>query len=419
MADRIANTRMQRLNALRAAVNTKCGARTMDMADRMLPKVVPRLSTGSLSFDFVLGGGIPVGHISIFRGAESSGKTTNALRVVGLAQGLCANCYRRPPGGVRVEEVDDSETGEVTIAGVAECDCVRTGAYVPMQFNKETDAAFRERMKRYQENSYEEFRVVYLDVEGALDLPWAQRLGCDPARMMVVRTATCEEAIDMHDELARTGSVDLIVLDSLAAMTPSEEVEKSAEEWQRGLHARLLNKWCRKTTAARHSVRSDFDRPVTEIWINQERKVMDISFGDNTIMPGGEGQKFTASVVVKMWASQWEKATVDDDLKKEYQIERGTDVRMNVKVTKNKTAPAQGQGGYRMGVAGDRAGQVLDVDYLLVQAERYGIFGKEDKGWRLGDEKYRTKAEVIKRVEEPAVRHALRATLVARMLGVA
>lgn len=414
---RLTGSRSDRLAALRAAANKSYGVGTMELAGRMQPLPVPRLTSGSLSFDYGLGGGVPVGHVTIFRGAESSGKTTGAVRIAGLAQELCANCYRRPPGGIDVTEDVDTKTGEVARMGHAQCDCVKAGIFVPKQQFGEGKDEFNARVKRMMENSYEEFRVAFEDVEGTFDNVWARRLGCDPDRLLMVRPDSAEGAIDIHDELVRSGAVDLVILDSLAAMTPSAEIEESAEHWQQGLQARLLNKMSRKVTAARHSVRSDYGRPVTEIWINQERESISIKFGDKTVMPGGKGQIFTASVIAQMWASKWEKEEIDMDMKKEFQMKMGTQVRMNFKILKNKTAAAQGFGGYLMGVSGDDAGQVLDLDYTLAQAEKFGLMRKDGAKWHLGNETYKSKTEMVARIMEPAVRRALREQLVKLMLA--
>jgi RecA/RadA recombinase len=414
---RLTGSRADRLAALRAAANKSYGAGTMELAGRMQPLPVPRLTTGSLSFDYGLGGGVPVGHVTIFRGAESSGKTTSAVRLAGLAQELCANCYRRPPGGIEVSEDVDTKTGEVARVGHAHCDCVKAGLCVPQPHFNEGKDEFHARVKRWMENSYEEFRVAFEDVEGTFDNEWARKLGCDPDRLVLVKPDSAEGAIDIHDELLRSGAVDLIVLDSLAAMTPSAEIEESAENWQQGLQARLLNKMARKVTAARHSVRSDYGRPVTEIWINQERESISIKFGDKSVMPGGKGQIFTASVIAQMWASKWEKDEVDMDMKKEFQMKMGSRVRMNFKILKNKTAPAQGFGGYLMGVSGEDAGQVLDLDYTLAQAEKFGLMRKDGAKWQLGNETYKSKTEMVARMMEPAVRRALREQLVKLMLA--
>lgn len=411
------STRKSKLAALCTAANKKYGDRMIGLAGRMQPRPGPRLTTGSLSFDFALGGGVPVGHVSIFRGAESSGKTTAALRVAGLAQELCANCYRRPPGGVTVEERFDPDTGELSAVAVASCDCVRAGIYTPVKIKDESAADFKQRCKEYAENSFEEFRVGMLDVEGTFDAAWARALGCDPDRMILAKPSVAEEAIDLRNELAYTGSVDLLILDSIAALTPSAEVEKSTSEWQQGLAARLVNKMARQTTSSRAALHSFTGRPITEIWINQERLKIGVSFGDPTVIPCGEGQKFTASVIAKLWSSTGEKETMDEEMKKDWQLKRLTDIWMNFRVVKNKTASPNVQGGYRMGLLGGDAGKVLDIDYMVAQAEKFGLLAKDGAQWRLGDEKYKTKADVVARIEEPAVRRVLRATLVQRMLA--
>jgi len=409
--------RARNLANLRNKVNTKYGDRTIDMASRLQPLNCPRVTTGSLSFDYVLGGGIPVGHVLIYHGGESSGKTTHAVRSAGSFQRVCANCYRRVMGGLELEEVVDKETGEVDLSQIGHCDCVNAGLFVPVQLQKETDQEFKARLKRYAVNSYEEPRVAYIDVEGTFDNSWAIKSGCNPDLLLLARPQTAEEGIDLHDEIVRTGAVDFIVLDSIAAMTPSEEITASASDWQQGLAARLINKFARKTNSSRNAVRSDFNRKITEIWINQERDKIGVTWGDPTVLPCGKGQKFAASVIVKMWASKWEKDTIDEELKKEWHMEIGSEVHMNYKVVKNKTGPAMGQGGFRMGVFGDEAAQVLDIDYMLAQAEKFGLFKKEGKEWQLGDESYRTKTELIARMSEPAVRDTLRAILVKRMIA--
>ncbi len=412
----MSNNRGSILRQLRSQVNSKYGERTLDIAGRLQPAPGPRVTTGSLLFDYILGGGVPVGHILIFHGGESSGKTTHAVRIAGYFQKVCANCYRPVRGGLELYQVEDEETGEVEWAQRGHCDCVAKGLYTPCQYEQETIPEFNARCKRYAENSYEETRVAYLDNEGTFDVEWARKLGCNPDLLLLANPQTAEETVDMHDELVRTGSVDFIVLDSIAAMTPMLEITEKASDWQQGLAARIVNKFARKTVSSRHAVRSDFDRKTTEIWINQERVKIGVVYGDPTVLPSGSGQRFAASIIVKMWASKWEKETVDEDLKKAWQAEIGTDVLMSMKVTKNKTARSQGQGGFRMGSTWKEAGQVLDIDYMVAQAEKFGILRKEDKKWLLGDESYRTKVEAIDRIREPLVRDTLRATLVKRMI---
>lgn len=410
--------RAKALEVLRTKVNAEHGGRTMGYAGKLVPDAIPRLATGSLAFDFVLGGGVPVGRVTILRGGESSGKTSAALRIVGIAQGLCANCLR-PAADLHVEEAVDRETGEVEWRAVARCDCVAQGRYVAAQRPGEAAEEFAVRQARYVTNSYEEFRAAFMDAEGAFDGEWASCLGVDVRRLLLVTPSTAEEAVDIYDSVLRTGAVDLFVLDSIAALTPSKEVSSSMEDWQQGLAARLINKMARKTMAGNNAVAVDWGRPVTHLWINQEREKIGMAFGDTTVMPGGKGQLFAASVIVKMWASKWERAVVDEGVKKEHQEELGTAVRMNLKVVKNKTAPAQGQGSYVLAVRGERQGQALEDDYVESQAERFGLLRKEDKGWALGDERYRTRREAVARMLEPATFQEIRRVLLARMLAAA
>lgn len=409
--------RGEQMRALKAKVNEQHGARTMELAGRCLPRIMPRIDTGSLAFNFILGGGIPIGHVVMFRGNESSGKTSSALRVAGIAQRLCANCYRPPADLTVVEEGNDPETGEVLYAARATCDCVRAGLYVPVQGREETADEFKARLKEYKQNSFEEFRVAYLDVEGRLVWAWAERLGVDMRRLMLVKPATFEEGMDIYASLMFSGSVDLFALDSIAAMAPSTEIEESSEKWQQGLAARLANKMVRGIYSGKHAVNSDCGRPVTHLWINQERDKIGISYGDASVLPAGKGQLFLPTIIAKMWTSKWEKSVVDEEVKKDFQIEMGNAVRMNLKIVKNGTGPAQGQGGYVMATTGAKCGQVMEEDYVIAMAERFGLYRKDDKKWILGDESYPTKNAALERLRDPAVFAALRKVLLDRMLA--
>jgi len=435
------------LKAFKNSVNKQHG-KTMGLAANMQPLDMPRLSTGVLSFDMAMGGGIPVGRLTIFRGQESSGKTTAALRAAGLAQNLCANCLRLAKDLEVVEGVDE-ETGEVEYVAKATCDCYQKGIFKPVPYPeefsdrakgtmKQCDAVtvdpktgkekkgkstfFKERIRRYEENSYEEFRVAFFDFEGSLDVGWCEALGLDTRRLLLVVPSTAEEGIDIYDELMRTGAIDLFVLDSVAAMTPSIEVEASTEDEQRAAAAKLVNKFVRKVTSAVNDCKRDYGRLPSQVWINQERDAMSASrFGPTKTMPAGMGQKFGASVIVSMWASGWEKDSLDKDLKKEFQLEIGKEVRMNFKVVKNKTAPSQASGGYVMRVAGSRKGCVEELKYILDQSRKYSLFREDGEGtkkkWFVGDEEFDRKGDALARIEEPAVLASLKTALLKRMLG--
>lgn len=434
-------SRVDNLRVLRKAVNKTHGAGTMDLAINVAPLDIPRLSTGSLAFDFALGGGIPVGRVTLFWGSESSGKTTAAYRIGGIAQGLCANCLRRV-SDLEVVEIVDKATGEVEYLAEATCDCYSAGLIEPKPRPSEKTqtgtlrqveikvkdektgkektkkvSAFSERLKVYEENSYEEFRIALIDVEGAWDLSWGKKVGLDERRMIYVRPQTAEEAIDIYESLMLTGAVDYLIMDSIAQLTPSAEIKASTMDWQQGLQARLVNKWNRISTAALTIVARDYGHTPTQVWINQERTDISKKMGSKKMKPGGNAQKFTASVDAYMWASGWQKAQRDTDLKEGFHMEMGKEVAMNFNIMKNKTAPAKVTGSYIMSVVGRSAGEIIDLPYVLAQADKYGLVRKESATkWWLGEEVFKTKGAMLAKMEQPDVLFALKDALLKKMI---
>jgi len=409
--------RSSNLASLKEAIEKRHGKGRVGRASMMRPHDIARLPTGSLALDFSLGGGIPIGRTTMFRGSESSGKSTTLYRIIGIAQGLCANCLR-PPVDLEVKESVDAKTGVVSYFATANCDCVSAGIYIPKRAPMETEPEWKSRQSKYKKNSYEEYRVALIDMEASYDPSWGAALGVDNNRLEHVIPDTAEEAIDIYCALLASGSIDLAAVDSLAAMTPSKEIEASAEEWQQGLQARLLNKFVRKSQSASNQVSSEWGRLPTQIWIQQEREKIGIAFGDNTVVPGGKGQLFACSIIVKMWSSKWVKDKRDEGMKKEFQLELGKEVRMNYKIVKNKTFPALGQGGYVMSIRGARRGEILEAPYILAQAEKYGAVRKEsDTKWWIGDELFKSKSAMLSRLEEPQMLAIIKSVILEKMLG--
>lgn len=405
-------SRLGKLRAFKRAANSHHGRGTIAIGQQIVE--MPRLSTGSLQLDVGLGGGVPVGRVTMLHGKKSSGKTTTAYRVAALSQDLCANCLR-PAKIEDVVESVDADTGEVEYEAKAQCDCVSTGLYVPRQMEGEKKAEFEERCRWLHENSYEEYRIAILDVESSFDHVWASKLGLDDRRVLIAKPDTAEEAIDLYDTLARTGAVDLIILDSVAALTPSAEVEASAEKWQQGLQARLVNKLCRKAGAAANFVAREHGRQLTQLWINQHRQKIGVMFGDPTTLPGGMGQEFLTSVEVKMWSSGWDKESVDEGLAKAEAMQLGERVRVNFDVVKNKTAPARATGSYVLNV---RSAQVEDLAIMMSLAERYGILVKEGTKWKYGTDSFTSKKAVKELISNDRDEFArLYGRLKSRMIG--
>ncbi len=219
-------------------------------------KVVPGISTGSISLDLALGGrGIPRGRVVEIFGPESSGKTTLALTVAAQAQ---------KAGGV----------------------------------------------------------AAFIDAEHALDPTWAKRLGINLEEMLVSQPDTGEQALEICELLVRSNAVEVIVVDSVAALIPRAEIEGEMGDSHVGLQARLMSQALRKLTGAISKSNT------VVIFINQIREKIGVMFGSPETTPGGRALKFYSSVRIDIRRT----ASI-----KEGEIAVGNRVR--ARIVKNKIAP--------------------------------------------------------------------------------
>jgi recombination protein RecA len=164
--------------------------------------------------------------------------------------------------------------------------------------------------------------AAFIDAEHALDPQYAQRLGVDISELLLSQPDNGEQALEIADMLVRSGSVDCVVIDSVAALTPKAEIEGEMGEPQMGLQARLMSQALRKLTA--NIRRSN----TLVIFINQIRMKIGVMFGNPETTTGGNALKFYASVRI--------------DIRRIGSIKRGEEVIGNetrVKVVKNKVAP--------------------------------------------------------------------------------
>ena len=164
--------------------------------------------------------------------------------------------------------------------------------------------------------------AAFVDAEHALDVRYAANLGVDVANLIVSQPDAGEQALEIVEALARTSEVDLIVVDSVAALTPQAEIDGQMGDSHMGLQARLMSQALRKLTAVTHRER------VTVIFINQIRSKIGVLFGSSETTTGGNALKFYASVRL--------------DIRRAAAIKRGEERVGNhtrVKVVKNKLAP--------------------------------------------------------------------------------
>ena len=164
--------------------------------------------------------------------------------------------------------------------------------------------------------------AAFIDAEHALDPQYAQKLGVNVGELLISQPDTGEQALEIADMLVRSGSVDIIVIDSVAALTPRAEIEGEMGDQMVGLHARLMSQALRKLTA-------NINRTNTlVIFINQIRMKIGVMFGSPETTTGGNALKFYASVRL--------------DIRRIGAIKRGDEVigsETKVKVVKNKVAP--------------------------------------------------------------------------------
>ncbi len=216
---------------------------------------VETVSSGALTLDLALGGGLPRGRVIEIYGPESSGKTTLALHAIAEVQ---------------------------KIGGVA----------------------------------------AFVDAEHALDPTYAARLGVDIENLLVSQPDTGEAGLEIVDQLVRSNAVDIVVVDSVAALVPRAEIEGDMGDIHVGLQARLMSQALRKITG------NIGKTGCSVVFLNQLRQKIGVTYGNPETTTGGNALKFYASVRL--------------DIRRIQTLKKGTEefgIRAKVKVAKNKVAP--------------------------------------------------------------------------------
>jgi recombination protein RecA len=213
--------------------------------------------------------------------------------------------------------------------------------------------------------------AAFIDAEHALDPSYAAKLGVDVDNLLVSQPDTGEQALEIADMLVRSGSVDVVVIDSVAALTPKAEIEGEMGEPQMGLQARLMSQALRKLTA-------NIKRTNTlVIFINQIRMKIGVMFGNPETTTGGNALKFYASVRL--------------DIRRIGAIKKGDEVigsETRVKVVKNKVAPPFKEAIFDIlyGSGISREGEVIELGVNHKLVEKTGAWYSYD-GERLGQGK--------------------------------
>ena len=234
---------------------------------------------------------------------------------------------------------------------------------------------------------------AFIDAEHALDVEYARRLGVQLDDLLVSQPDNGEQALEIVDTLVRTGAIDLIVVDSVAALTPKAEIEGEMGDAHMGLQARLMSQALRKLTAIISRTRS------AVIFINQLRQKIGVVYGNPETTTGGNALKFYCSVRL--------------DIRKKKVVKRGEESigsEVKVKVVKNKLAPPFREAEFEIlyGVGVNKAGELVDTAEKLGLVEKAGAWYSYG-GQKLGQGKEKVQAHLE---ENPALADAMRAELV-------
>ena len=238
--------------------------------------------------------------------------------------------------------------------------------------------------------------AAIIDAEHAFDRFYAEKLGVDVNNLWISQPDNGEQALEIADQLIRSSAIDIIVIDSVAALTPKAEIEGDMGESKMGLQARLMSQALRKLTATISKTNT------TCIFINQRRDKLGVMFGSPETTTGGNALKFYASVRI--------------DIRRLGQIKDGEDILGNmtrVKVVKNKVAPPFRKTEFEIlfGEGISKVGEIVDLGVL------YGIIRKSGAWFSYADTKLGQGRDAAKRMiaDNPELAEELEAKIMAAM----
>jgi recombination protein RecA len=199
--------------------------------------------------------------------------------------------------------------------------------------------------------------AAFIDAEHALDVAYARAIGVATEKLLISQPDTGEQALDITEMLVRSGAVDLVVIDSVAALTPKAELEGEMGDAHMGLQARLMSQALRKLTAA------SFRAETTLMFLNQLRQKIGVTFGSPETTTGGNALKFYASMRL--------------DVRRIGQVKVGEDLvggRTRVKLAKNKCAPpfTEAEFEIRWGAGIDSLTELVDIGVLRGLVDKSG-----------------------------------------------
>lgn len=235
--------------------------------------------------------------------------------------------------------------------------------------------------------------AAFIDAEHAFDRFYAEKLGVDIENLLISQPDNGEQALEIADNLIRSGAIDILVIDSVAALTPKAEIEGEMGDSQMGLQARLMSKALRKLTGSINKANTCC------IFINQLRDKIGVMFGSPETTTGGNALKFYSSIRI--------------DIRRSSQIKDGDEVignRTKIKVVKNKVAPpfkrAEFDIMYGQGIS--KVGEIIDIGVEL------NIIKKSGSWFSYGDTKLGQGRDAVKALimDNPELMEELEAVIV-------
>jgi len=296
---------------------------------------IPRIPTGIFSLDCATGGGIPVGRVTLIYGRKASGKSSLAQRIISNAQQLCYKCYAKS------------------------CKC-----------------------------ESRKMKVVHLDVEGTFDFDWAKDIGIDLEELIFARPEIAEQAIDMSIGLLDTGEVDLLVLDSIAAMEPAKEYVESSEKDMISPLARLVNKMVRKFVSVMNKQARVNKRVPTILLVNQVRQNISPFYAEKDALPGGMACGFVTSLEIRKSVVKYQ---VSDDEEDPHWVE------LKYEISKSKVSKPRVTGSYYLLLNDSlkKRGSIYEEDHILSMAVRCNLVKQSGHYYEFDLQKFPSRKDAI------------------------
>jgi len=297
-------------------------------------------------------------------GDESDTEPVETIGTGSLALDLASGVFGYPRGRV-IEIYGPESSGKTTLALHAIAEAQRAGGI-----------------------------CAFIDAEHALDVTYAKGIGVETDKLLISQPDAGEQALDIAEMLVRSGAIDLIVIDSVAALVPKAELEGDMGDQHMGLQARLMSQALRKMTAITHRTGTSL------LFINQLRQKIGVVFGNPETTTGGNALKFYASMRL--------------DVRRIGQVKIGDEIvghRTRVKLAKNKCAPpfTEAEFEIRYGTGVDRVGELLDLGIargIIEKAGNHLAFA----GQALGNGRERAREGLAGNVElQSALRQAIMA----------